>query len=72
MYVMAILGCGDAGGLCAQARMDTVRYASLRACQAAAPVALSRHTDLDFPEISAQCRAEGARNTRQIAATAGR
>lgn len=68
MYVMAILGCGDAGGLCSQARVDPARFTSLQACQAAAPAALARHTDLDFPEISARCRAAGTASTRQIAA----
>lgn len=68
LYVMAIMGCGDAGGLCAQARLDPARYTSLQACQAAAPAALARHTDLDFPEISAQCRASRTTDTRQIAA----
>lgn len=59
MYVMAILGCGDAGGLCSQARIDPARYTSLQACQAATQTALQRHADLDFPEIAAQCRANG-------------
>ena len=61
LYVMAILGCGDAGGLCSQARVDPARYTSLQACQAAAPATLRRHADLDFPEIAAQCRTTGTR-----------
>lgn len=68
MYVMAILGCGDAGGLCSQARLDPARYTSLQACQAAAPAALAKHTDLDFPELSAKCRVMSAKDTRLIAA----
>ena len=72
MYVMAILGCGDAGGLCSQARLDPARYTSLQACQAAAPAALNRHTDLDFPELSAKCRVMSARDVRQMASAAPR
>ena len=68
MYVMAILGCGDAGGLCSQARIDPARYTSLQACQAAAATTLARHADLDFPEISAQCRRSRAADVRRIAA----
>lgn len=66
LYVMAIMGCGDAGDLCAQARVDPARYTSMQACQAAAPAALQRHSDLDFPEIAAQCRATGMRIARQV------
>lgn len=69
MYMMAILGCGDAGGLCTQARVDPVRYTSLQACQAAAPAILSRNSDLDFPEISATCRATGTPVVRNQART---
>lgn len=64
-FVLAIMGCGDAGGLCTQARVDPVRYTSIQACQAAAPVVLARHTDLDFPEIATQCRANGMRVAQQ-------
>lgn len=71
LYVMAILGCGDAGDLCAPARIDPVRYTSLQACQAAAPATLRRHTDLDFPEISAQCRATGARMVQKAVVRTG-
>lgn len=67
MYVMAILGCGDAGGLCSQARIDPARYPTMAACQAAAPTILARHADLDFPEIATRCRAGTNRDLRQIA-----
>lgn len=67
IYVMAILGCGDAGGLCSPARIDPARFTSLQACQAAAPAALTKHVDLDFPELSAKCRPTTAQDARQIA-----
>jgi len=55
-FVMAIMGCGDAAGSCAEARLEPAHFQSIRACQAAMPAALMRNTDLDFPVISAACR----------------
>lgn len=66
-FVLAILGCGDAGDLCSEARVLPVRYTSVQACQAAAPDMLARNTDLDFPSLAASCRSSTAR----IAATRG-
>lgn len=60
-FVMAIMGCGDAGDLCREARVEPVRYTSIQACQAQEPAALRRNTDLDYPEISATCRSTGQR-----------
>ena len=60
-FVMAIMGCGDAGDLCREARVEPVRYTSIQACQAAQPAALRRNTNLDYPEISAQCRSTAPR-----------
>jgi hypothetical protein len=60
-YVMAILGCGDAGATCTEARIEPARYQSVAQCRAALPQALSRNTDLEFPTIAANCRASGER-----------
>ena len=60
-FVMAIMGCGDAGDLCREARVEPVRYTSIQACQAQLGSALRRNADLDYPEISAQCRSTGQR-----------
>lgn len=57
VYVMAILGCSDGTAGCAQARVEPVRYRSIQACRAAMPSVLMRNSDLDFPEIGADCRA---------------
>lgn len=72
MYVMAILGCGDAGGLCSQARIDPARFTSRQQCEAAMSTVLQRNADLDFPELAAQCRAAKDANPRRIAANTGR
>lgn len=58
-FVMAILGCGDGNYACAEARVELTRYATVQQCQASAPAALARHTDLSFPMISAACRSSG-------------
>jgi hypothetical protein len=60
-FVLAIMGCGDDQSGCAEARIDPVRYSTVQQCQAAAPAALARNTDLMFPVISAACRASGPR-----------
>ena len=55
-YVMAILGCGDAGVACNEARIATPVYASAAECQADAENVLMANTDLDFPSLQADCR----------------
>lgn len=58
-FVMAILGCGDGGDVCAETRVEPARYATVQQCRADLPAALARNTDLSFPVISAACRANG-------------
>jgi hypothetical protein len=60
-YVMAIMGCGDGSMACQQARVEQVQYRSIAQCQAAMPAALARNADIDYPVVSASCRANGAR-----------
>jgi len=59
-YVMAIMGCGDGSMACQQARVEQVQYRSIAQCQAAMPAALARNSDIDYPVVSAACRANGA------------
>ena len=58
-FVLAIMGCGDGAAACSEARVEPARYATAAQCLAQAPTALTRHTDLNFPVISAACRANG-------------
>lgn len=60
-YVMAIMGCGDGSGQCAQARVESAQYHSIAQCQAAMPAALARNNDIDYPVVSATCQAKGER-----------
>jgi hypothetical protein len=60
-FVIAILGCGDAGAGCARVVVEPVRYETLSACQAATTNALANHTDVEFPVIQARCEQRGYR-----------
>ena len=59
-FVVAILGCGDAGTQCADARVLSPRYETAAQCRAQLTQALAEHTDLDFPTVMADCRQQGA------------
>ena len=71
-YVMAIMGCADGSTACQQARIEPVQYQSIRACQQAMPAALSRNSDIDYPVVTASCRATGIRMAQGSAPTAKR
>lgn len=59
-FVMAIMGCGDAGA-CTQARVLPARYDTAAQCRAALPAKLAENTDLPFPAREADCRAQSMR-----------
>ena len=61
IYVMAIMGCGDAGYQCTEARVVQTRYETLAACQQAAESQLIANGDLDYPELMASCRSVTSR-----------
>ena len=61
VYVLAILGCGDAGTACQEARIEPATYQTAAQCRAALPAALARNTDLAYPTIAANCRTSGER-----------
>ncbi len=63
-FVMAIMGCGDAGNVCEQARVEPIRYRTALECQAAMPDALARNSDLSFPEITGACQQQGLRTAK--------
>jgi len=68
-FVMAIMGCGDGEGSCREVRVSETLYPSAQACEAAIPRVLGRNLDLDYPTISARCRAESAEGARRLLAT---
>lgn len=55
-YVMAILGCGEADTACEPVGVTEQVYQSIDACTAATPDAVTRHADLAYPVVVAQCQ----------------
>jgi hypothetical protein len=60
IFLIAIMGCGEADAPCQQVRMLESRYESQAACTAATDAAVAENTDVDFPVVVAQCVATGA------------
>ena len=60
-FVIAILGCGDAGTVCERVAVEPARYETQSACQAAMETALANHTDVLFPVVQARCETRGYR-----------
>jgi hypothetical protein len=59
IYVMAILGCGEATDVCEPVATVPARYESVEACNAATAAAIERHSDALYPVVVAECRASG-------------
>jgi hypothetical protein len=60
IFIIAIMGCGEAEAPCQQVRTLDARYESQAACTAATEAAVMRNVDVDFPVVVAQCVAAGA------------
>lgn len=54
-FVIAIMGCSDAGMDCRTVAAPAAHYGSEQACLAAREDALMANTDLDFPTLFARC-----------------
>lgn len=54
-FVISILGCGDGGVACRTVATPATPYASEQACLAARGNVLIANTDLDFPNLVAEC-----------------
>jgi hypothetical protein len=54
-FIIAIMGCSDAGLECRTVATPAAHYGSEQACLAARGEALMANTDLDFPTLLAQC-----------------
>jgi hypothetical protein len=66
VYVMAILGCGEASELCEPVATLPARYESAAECNAATEDAIQRHSAALYPVIVAECRAAGTPITQKI------
>ena len=66
IFVIAILGCGEADGSCQQVGVAPAQYSSFAACTRATGDALARSEDVDFPVVVAQCKAAGSPASLEI------
>jgi hypothetical protein len=60
IFIIAIMGCGEAEAPCQQVRTLDARYESQAACTAATEAALTQNTDVDYPVVAAECVAAGS------------
>jgi hypothetical protein len=63
IFIIAIMGCGEAEAPCQQVRTLEARYESQAACTAATEAAVTQNSDVDFPVVVAECLASGAKPT---------
>jgi len=61
IFLIAIMGCGEAEAPCQQVRTLEARYESHAACTAATEAAVMQNSDVDFPVVVAECLAPGAK-----------
>jgi hypothetical protein len=55
-FIIAILGCTDGSAACTPVATVPTHYSSQATCSAATSDALLANSDLDFPQLSAECR----------------
>jgi hypothetical protein len=60
LFLIAIMGCGEADAPCQTVRTLETRYETKAACTAATEAAVAKAGDVDAPVIVAQCAAEGS------------
>jgi hypothetical protein len=60
-FVIAILGCADGSSACTRVATMPAQYATEQSCSAEIGKALEASTDLDFPNLVAECRQVAAR-----------
>lgn len=70
LFIMAILGCGEADVDCRQIATVESRYESLDACNAATSVEVERRLDEAYPVVVAQCQRADARTPVAVSADA--
>jgi hypothetical protein len=57
VYIMAILGCGEAEAACEPVATVPAYYRSEEECAAATKTEIARRDDILYPVVVAQCRA---------------
>ena len=59
LFLIAIMGCGEADAPCQQVRTLETRYETRADCTAASEAALAGAKDVDYPVVVAECVAAG-------------
>ena len=54
-FVMALMGCGDGGGACAEVRLSDYSFRDRAQCERAVEAVLTTSTDIGYPTIAARC-----------------
>lgn len=65
LYVMAILGCGEAD-TCQQVAVAPAQYRSIDECNAATGAEVERRQDLAFPVVVAQCQRADSKLAQEV------
>jgi len=66
LFILAILGCGEADAPCRQVAVTETVYSSAAACSAQTEAAVARYQDIDYPVVVAECRPAGSVPVQQL------
>ncbi|MDB5697254.1 MAG: hypothetical protein JWN69_58 [Alphaproteobacteria bacterium] len=66
LFIMAILGCGEAEAPCRQVATADAVYSNRAECTAATPAAIEQHMDIAYPVVVAECRAADRATAQQV------
>jgi hypothetical protein len=66
LYVLAILGCGEADTACQTVSVTQQQYVSIGECNAATTAAVEQNADLAFPVVVAQCARADSQLAQQV------
>lgn len=66
IFVLAILGCGEADAPCQQVSVVNTPFTSAAACNAATNDAVERNQDIPYPVVVAECRRADAKTAARL------
>ena len=66
LYILAILGCGEADAPCRQVAVTDTVYASAEACSDQTAAAIEHYIDIPYPVVVAECRPAGTVPVQQL------
>lgn len=69
IFVLAILGCGEADAPCQQVSIVNTSFSSEAACSEATTDAVERNQDIPYPVVVAECRRADAKTAAQLMPT---